>query len=185
MVQGRGIDASLNNTGVKQAKQVYKALKNIHFDVVFTSTLVRTHQSVKEFLDQGLEHHILEGLDEISWGDQEGVKADQEALNLYAATVRGWREGSLDLRVGGGETPVEVMERQKIAFEQILADPGESVLVCMHGRAIRVLLSWLLNYPLNYMDGFPHQNCAYYKVVYRGADFFIEEFNETAHLLTI
>jgi len=182
MVQGRGVDASLNETGISQASQVYEALKSIRFDAVFTSSLVRTHQTVKHFLDAGLEHIELDGLDEISWGNQEGVKASQEAKNLYGNTVKAWRKGQLHLSVGGGETPVEVMNRQQKAWNQILEHPGDQFLVCMHGRAIRVLLSWLLGYPLNYMDGFPHQNCAYYKLIFRGSDYFIAEFNETAHL---
>ena len=184
MVQGRGIDASLNETGIHQASQVYHALKNITFEVVFTSTLVRTHQTVKDFLtnDKDLKHIELEGLDEISWGDQEGVYANGEARNLYAETVKGWQKGALHLNVGGGESPVEVMDRQKEAWSVIADHPAQHILICMHGRAIRILLSWLLNYPLNYMDGFPHQNCAYYKVIGRESDYFIDEFNQKAQL---
>ena len=183
MVQGRGIDASLNKTGKGQANQVYEALKEVPFDVVFTSTLVRTHQTVKAFLNDGLPQIVLDGLDEISWGNQEGAKADQEARNLYAETVKGWRRGELHLNVGGGETPIEVMKRQKQAWDTITDHPAKNILICMHGRAIRVLLSWLLNYPLNYMDGFPHQNCAYYKIIGREKDLFIDEFNQIKHLV--
>ena len=182
MVQGRGIDAPLNETGIHQARKAYEALNGIPFDVVFTSTLIRTHQTVRDFTDNGLDHIILEGLDEISWGDQEGVKADKEARNLYAEAVNGWRGGDLHLRVGGGETPLEVMRRQKEAWSSIMNYFASNILICMHGRAIRVLLSWLLSYPLSYMDGFPHQNCAYYKIVSRGCDFFVDDFNQTAHL---
>ena len=182
MVQGRGVDAFLNETGVEQARRAYHALKEIPFKTAFTSTLVRTHQTVNGFLNDGLQHIILEGLDEISWGDQEGVKASLEAKNLYAQTVQSWREGKLELNVGGGESPIEVMRRQEEAWKQIVDCPDDHILICMHGRAIRVLLCWLLNYPLNYMDGFPHQNCAYYKLVLRGGDLFVDEFNQTAHL---
>lgn len=181
-VQGRGVDASLNDTGHQQAQQVYRALGDIPFDVVFTSNLVRTHQTVAPFLEKGLLHKKLAGLDEISWGDQEGLKASPEALNHYADVVNSWRKGDLNLRVGGGETPTEVMERQKEAFEEIGRHKGECILICMHGRAIRILLCWLLNYPLQYMDGFPHQNGAYYKLVKRPKDYFVAQFNETGHL---
>ena len=182
MVQGRGVNASLNETGILQANLVYEALKDIPFDAVFTSTLKRTFQTVTRFIENGLKHVSLEGLDEISWGDREGVKTNSEEKSRYAAIMEGWKNGDLNLRVGGGETPTEVMRRQQAAFKQIIEFPGDKILVCTHGRAMRILFSWLLNYPLNYMDGFPHQNCVYYKLIYRGNDFFIEEFNQTKHL---
>ncbi|MBC6401443.1 MAG: histidine phosphatase family protein [Ekhidna sp.] len=184
MVQGRGVDASLNETGISQTNLVYDALKDVPFDVIFTSSLKRTHETISPFIENGLglNHISLGGLDEISWGDREGIKTNLEAKNHYVMIINGWRSGNLSLRAGGGETPMEVMKRQQAAFKQIINFPGNKILVCMHGRAMRVLFCWLLNYPLNYMDGFPHQNCAYYKLIYRDNDFFIDEFNQIGHL---
>ena len=62
----------------------------------------------------------LDGFDEISWGNQEGKEAFMEMKNLYAETVNGWRSGNLTLNVGGGESPIQVMERQKEAMKQVL-----------------------------------------------------------------
>lgn len=182
MVQGRGVDAPLNDTGRNQAQKVYQSLKSISFDAVFTSELQRAQQTVAPFIADGITHFTDEGFDEISWGNQEGVQADPAALNLYAETVKGWREGKLELNVGGGESPIEVMERQKKAMNNLINCKGEIILLCMHGRAMRILLCWLLNYPLNYMDGFPHENCAYYKLIYRDRDYFIDGFNIQDHL---
>lgn len=182
MVQGRGVDAPLNETGRSQAEKAYQHLKEVPFDIVYTSELKRAMQTIEKFVADGLEHKKHSGLDEISWGNQEGVKADLEAKNMYAATVQGWKEGKLDLNVGGGESPLEVMERQKVAMEQILKEEAETILICMHGRAMRILLSWLLNYPLQFMDEFPHDNCAYYKLIYNGSEFVIDEFNVQDHL---
>ena len=181
MVQGRGVDASLNETGRTQADKVFHHLREVSFDVVYTSALVRTHQTAKGFIDAGIPHRVHDGFDEISWGSQEGVEATTEAKTLYARTVQSWQDGKLHLNVGGGESPIQVMERQKVAMQEVLDFEGSTILVCMHGRALRVLLCWLLNHSLRYMDGFPHDNCAYYKLTYRG-DFVIEEFNVKEHL---
>lgn len=182
MVQGRGINASLNDTGRAQALKVSDALKDILFDQIYASALVRTHETVKEFCDKGIPMKALSGFDEISWGNQEGVQATTAERTFYANTVEEWGKGNLDVNVGGGETPIEVMHRQKDAFQEVLDSDAESILICMHGRAMRILLCWLLNYPLNYMDGFPHQNCAYYKLEYRKGSFFVANFNEVNHL---
>lgn len=182
MVQGRGVNASLNKTGREQAIKAFNALRDTSFDSIYTSSLIRTHETVAPFLNNGLELISHAGFDEISWGNQEGKEATMESKNLYAETVNGWRNGQLSLNVGGGENPLQVMERQKEAMNVVMIDPGERILVCMHGRAMRILLCWLLKYPLNYMDGFPHDNCAYYQLISHNESFFVKRFNEVAHL---
>lgn len=182
-MQGRGVDASLNELGRLQAEKTFEHLKSISFEAVFTSELKRAQQTVHRFIEKGIPHIRHGGFDEISWGDQEGVKADPAARSLYAETIQGWKEGKLELNVGGGESPLEVMERQKEAMVQVLSSSAEIILICMHGRAMRILLCWLLNYPLNYMDEFPHDNCAYYKLIYREDDFLIDGFNVQDHLV--
>ena len=148
------MDASLNETGRTQADKVFHHLREVPFDVIYTSALVRTHQTAKGFIDAGITHRVHDGFDEISWGSQEGVEATTEAKTLYARTVQSWQEGKLHLNVGGGESPIQVMERQKVAMKEVLEFEGSTILVCMHGRALRVLLCWLLNHSLRYMDGF-------------------------------
>lgn len=182
MVQGRGVNASLNENGVNQARKAGKYLSSVGFDSVFTSELIRTRETVNEFSLNGTPVKSHNGFDEISWGNQEGKVASYDAKNLYAETVNGWRRGDLHLNVGGGENPIEVMERQKVAMELVLANNAQNTLICMHGRAMRVLLCWTLNYPLNYMDGFPHQNCSYYALGFRNGSYFLKEFNQTVHL---
>ncbi|HLS39123.1 MAG TPA: histidine phosphatase family protein, partial [Sphingobacterium bovisgrunnientis] len=42
IVQGRGVNTSLNDSGRKQADAFFNAYKHIPFDKIYTSTLVRT-----------------------------------------------------------------------------------------------------------------------------------------------
>lgn len=183
MVQGRGVNASLNEQGRKQASRAGHHLSEIQFDAVYTSALIRTQETVAQFGLNGTPSFEHDGFDEISWGNQEGQVASYDAKTLYADTVNGWRRGELTLNVGGGENPIEVMERQKKAMQMVLENDSENVLICMHGRALRVLLCWTLNYPLNYMDGFPHQNCGYYVLGYRKSSFYLKAFNQVDHLM--
>lgn len=181
MVQGRGVDAPINETGRTQAKKAYDRLKEVNFDTVYTSTLLRTHQTAKSFIESGIPHKVHSGLDEISWGSHEGVMPDLVAKNDFNATIEAWKDGKVDLNIGGGESPLDVMKRQKVAMKEILAGDASTILICMHGRAMRILLSWLINQPLKDMDNFPHTNCGYYKLTYQGT-FAIDEFNVTDHL---
>lgn len=179
MVQGRGVDASLDDTGIKQAELACNRMLNLSIERVYTSKLKRTHETVSKL---GMPFDQFEGFDEISWGDQEGVVASMEERNKYADTVKAWRKGQLNLNIGGGESPIDVMKRQKIAMNDVLSQDFSTALVCMHGRAIRILLCWLLKYPLNYMDGFPHANCCYYSLDFTGSQVRLHDFNVTNHL---
>jgi len=58
----------------------------------------------------------------------------------------------------------------------------KTVLICMHGRALRLLLCWLTGKPLTEMESFPHQNLVLYKLTYNGNKFEIVDFNNAQHL---
>lgn len=183
MVQGRGIDAPLNDLGKRQAEAFYKQYRHENFDHIYVSTLQRTYQSVEHFIDNGLPYTQLAGLDEISWGSQEGVKFSSETMSAYQSTVDLWKAGNLEASVGEGESPNQVMERQKTAMSHILRQPGErQVLICMHGRAIRILISWLLGHSLSLMDEFPHHNLGLYQLFFTDDHYQLEKVNDTNHL---
>ncbi len=185
-VQGRGVDAPLNETGRLQSLAFYERYKSEAFDRVYVSTLQRTQQSVEQFIAGGIPYTKLEGLDEISWGNKEGLPFLPEAHSHYLATVEAWQRGELDTKIGGGESPNEVMRRQREAIQHILSQEDErKVLVCMHGRAIRILVCWLLGYPLQYMDNFGHSNLGLYIVHYNHGRFSLVTSNETSHLVNL
>lgn len=183
MVQGSGIDAPLNENGRLQANKFHAAYGRESFDKIYISSLQRTYQSVEKFIDQGISYEKLSGLNEISWGSQEGKEFSEESSKLYHQTVTDWKGGNLDATVGGGESPNQVMARQKEAMEIILSNPDErKVLICMHGRAMRIMLTWMLNYGLEKMDMFEHSNLGLYEVIHTGTMFRIDRFNDTSHL---
>lgn len=185
VVQGSGIDASLNEVGYFQAEAFYRAYRHVAFDRVYTSVLRRTIQSVQQFLNDGLPHTSLAGLNEINWGIKEGKVANSEDHAYYASVVKAWRQGRLNEAIEGGESPLMVLERQKPALERILAaEEEETVLVCMHGRAMRIFLCLMLERELQQMDDFPHDNLCLYLLQYdySTGKFFLELSNDQSHL---
>ncbi|MVN21999.1 histidine phosphatase family protein [Mucilaginibacter arboris] len=183
IVQGRGMNTDLNDTGRKQGEAFYKAYKNVPFDKIYTSTLKRTNQTVKHFIDSGIPWQQLAGLDEMAWGDYEGKAVSEETRGRFKKIMQSWKDGDLDVRFENGESPNEVQERQKEAMKEIMGHPEETtVLICMHGRAMRLLLCLLNNRPLTEMDNYPHRNTTLYRVNFDGEKFHIEDFNNTDHL---
>jgi probable phosphoglycerate mutase len=182
IVQGRGVDSDLNEVGMQQAHSFYKAYHHVPFDKIFTSTLKRTHQTVQHFIDKGIEWEQLPGLDELDWGRNEGRVASLEMRNEFYELTKKWMEGQLDQHFEGGETPIEVNLRQKEAVEHILKTSANKVLICMHGRALRLLLCHLTNKPLSMMDTFPHSNVTLYRLKYHPqGNFELLDFNNTDH----
>lgn len=183
IVQGSGVDSSLNATGQSQANAFYEKYQNVAFDKIYTSTLKRSFESVKGFIDLGIPHEKLSGLNEISWGVREGEEITPEEDKYYHRMLANWQKGETHHRIEGGESPEDVVIRQKEAMKHILAQENEdTVLICMHGRAMRILMTHLLNYPLSEMDAFEHQNLCLYLLHYTGSLFRVEKYNDTVHL---
>lgn len=182
-MQGRGVNSPLNETGFKQAQAFYEAFNHVPFDKVYTSTLLRTKQTVKPFLDLGIPTEELEGLDEISWGIYEGKEQDETIMTGFDRVVSSWREGNLDLGIERGESPNQLVARQKEAISYMLEQENEQqVLVCMHGRAMRIMLCHLTGVPVRLMDDFPHTNTALYVLEYREGVFTIADHYNVKHL---
>ena len=183
IVQGSGVDSSLNDTGRRQAAQFFEAYGTVPFDKVYTSALRRTQESVQRFLDLGLPHEAHAGLNEISWGVREGTRITLEEDAEYRQVLADWDAGRTHARLLGGESPDEVATRQRPFIELLKARRDEeAVLVCMHGRAMRVLLCQLLNYPLSCMEGFEHSNLCLYKLEFTGTVFTMKNFLDVSHL---
>lgn len=183
MVQGSGVDSSLNNLGFLQAQAFFEAYRHLPFDKVYTSKLQRTAQSLQGFIEQGVPWQSLYGLNEISWGDKEGRPLTPEDDLQHEQMVKAWRSGDLSWSAPGGESPLQVMERQRVAWDYIMSHTHEElVVVGMHGRAIRILLSWLLEVPLSEMDQFPHQNLCLYHLRYQHGRYEVLKANDVSHL---
>ena len=183
IVQGSGVDSSLNANGRAQAQAFYEAYKEVHFDKIYTSSLKRTKESVQSFLDLGIPNESLSGLNEISWGTKEGQRITPNEDAYYHWMLNQWQLGNTQERIEGGESPEDVTRRQEVALNRILSQTQEqTILICMHGRALRILLCLLLNYPLKSMDMFEHHNLCLYLVEYTGSLFSVRKYNDTTHL---
>ena len=183
IVQGRGVDSSLNEIGQKQAADFYSCYQAVPFDKVYTSNLRRTMETVSGFINDGIGHHALPGLDEIHWGSKEGKPFDEKDHQEYQEVTEQWSRGNTHLRIAGGESPDQVQTRQKESLDHIMSNGHEqTVLICMHGRAIRIFLCLLLDYPLKHMNLFPHHNTGLYRITYTGSYFRLDKANCISHL---
>ncbi len=183
IIQGRGRDTDLNNEGRRQASQFYNDYKDVPFDKIYISALKRTQQSIQQFIDLGIPYEKLPGLDELGWGIFEGQPSTRATKAAFLKIIREWVAGKLDTKFENGESPNEVKLRQIEALQIIMSHTEEqNVLICMHGRAMRLFLCLLIGKPLTEMEDFPHQNLVLYKVTFDEEKFEITDFNNAKHL---
>ncbi len=183
IVQGSAVNSSLNETGRAQAQAFYEAYKHIAFDAVYTSALNRSIESVQAFIDNSIPHFIRPGLNEISWGDMDGKVATATEHNEYKELLARWQQGDIECKRWGGESPVDVQKRQEPVIQEILASPHKTILICMHGRAIRILLSLITKTSLAEMDQFEHGNLCLYILEGSVQGIEITSSNDQRHLL--
>lgn len=182
IVQGSGVNSSLNETGRAQAQAFYDYYKEVPFDRIYTSALIRTSESVDGFIKSGIPTENRKELNEISWGEMDGKLVTGSDRNDYWDLLDKWKGGDINFSMWGGESPVTVQNRLKVVIKEWESLDAQTILVCMHGRAIRILLSTLMNTSLVEMDQYQHSNLCLYKLSFRGGVYQIEEANNVEHL---
>ncbi len=182
IVQGSGVDSPLNATGLKQAALFYEKYRDLALQKVYISGLQRTYQSVAQFIEHGLPYEKTSALNEISWGEYDGKLDTNDQDSVYWTILNRWKTGDLKAKVAGAENPEEVRERLLPFVKQLLVSSEQEVLICMHGRAMRVLLSILMDTPLHEMDYFSHSNLCLYMLEWKEGQVSILKENDTSHL---
>jgi broad specificity phosphatase PhoE len=182
IVQGSGVDTDLNDTGRSQAKAFFDKYKDVPFKKIYTSALKRTTQSVQGFIDLGIPVEALKDFNEISWGSKDGRIVTVGDDNEYQKMLAEWEKGNMDVCVAGGESPRQVQKRLLNGLELVLSRPEEDlILICMHGRAMRILLSTVFNYDLACMNHFSHHNLCLYELQHTGTMYSLLKFNDLTH----
>lgn len=183
LLQGRGIDAPLNETGQSQANQLAGYLSNYEATSLISSSLRRAWQTAS-FYEKKTELTVQKNrdLDEMDFGDFEGVSMKEIAKELDDLQ-NGWMGGDVSLRVPGGESPKEVFERADFAARSYISGAKtNTVMLFVHGRLIRILLSEWLGYGLKNMHKIEHQNGAVNQLVLKNGNFEPLYLNKTDHL---
>ncbi len=181
IVQGRGVDAPLNETGIMQARAFYDHYHHVPFEAVFTSTLIRTHQTVEPFIHKSGRWIVSPDIDEIGWGTHEGRKGTPAMLQRYDEMIREWQRGNLDASLPDGESAASLYHRISRFLKELTRRTETNILVCTHGRTLRCLMCIWKNEPPGNMELYDHANTGVFKLKWDGRFHLLSE-NDTAHL---
>ena len=179
LIQGSEVDSSLNEIGKQQSDLFFDYYKDINFQKIYISGLKRTFQTVQRFIDIGIPFEKFDEFNEISWGVNQGQHDD---LKEYKELTESWKNGYLDYKFDMGESPNEMVIRLMKGFEKIIKENFSKVLICIHGRALRIILSKLIDNDLRKMDKYNHSNTGLYILNYNKEIFSLKLSNDRTHI---
>jgi broad specificity phosphatase PhoE len=176
-----GLDTPLTQKGQKQIAELSEKLRNIHFDAIFSSTMLRAKQSAQIIaLDHKLAVETIHALRERHYGILEGKRGKQiyqQMQNLFnERSVLAYNERIKFKFSDDYESDQEVMGRYITALREIaIAYIDKTVLIVSHVSAMKNLLYHLAYARHNDMEGQAIDNSGYIHLRSDGVDFFIEE----------
>lgn len=184
IVQGGGVDSDLNEKGLQQGRAFFEAYKHIPFEKIYCSGLKRTYQTIHFFEQEGYEIARHEGVNEFNWGDLEGREADAETKRWFREITAAWEKGELEVGIPNGETPISAWKRCEPFFQYLFETHKEgNILICTHGRTLRIILSQLLGDGMENMHIYHHDNTGVnVLLVNQNGQIEVEVLNDLGHL---
>lgn len=182
IIQGKGVDSSLNAEGLQQSRAFYEHYRHLPLDIAYTSGLRRTIQTLEPFLDTGLEHVVARDLDEIGWGIFEGKAIEGAFKQVRRAVLRQWSLGNYDAAAPEGESARQIGLRLSRWIDRLRQSPHQNILVCTHGGILAFLMTLLREEPLSLMPGYKHRNTGLCRFFYDGDLFHSELHDDVQHL---
>ncbi len=188
IVQGRGVDVPLNDTGRAQARALALRAAGLGLDAVLASTLTRARETaaiVAEAVGIADIAHYAD-LEEQSSAVYEGTPATPQLKEASNSMRDRWLGGDYGYAVEGGESILDVQRRGLAAIDHIVAHhAGRRVMVVTHGRFLRILLASLLpEYGLPRMESLKHRNTSVNHLVLRDGRYEALRIDCIAHLDT-
>jgi len=174
-------DSNLTEKGIGQAKLIAKKFKNINFDAIFSSDLIRAKKTAEII---ALEHKIAvdtrEILRERNFGRLEGRKGDEikeELKDLFLKFENASDKEKLKFRyVPDMESDEELIGRLITFLREIaVVYSGKTVLIVSHGGMMRTLLIHLGYGRYNELPSGTIENTGYFILESDGVDFFIRK----------
>lgn len=138
-------DVPLTDAGREEALRCARLLGDLRFDVAYTSTLCRAHESLAITLAElGQTPPVIRdpALDERHYGDLQGLNKAEVERRLGVDQFQRWRR-SYDIAPPGGESLEATARRAVPFFDRAIGGDlrqAKTVLVVAHGNSLRAII---------------------------------------------
>lgn len=164
-MQGKS-DIPLNDFGRRLARDTRDGLKEVAFDIAYTSPLIRAKETAEIILgDRQIPLIEDERIQEIGFGEFEGLCCSKEGYNIPDPGFENFfsAPGSYHPPKGGESYP-DILRRLQSFLEELYGNKeleDKTVLIATHGAALRGMLVLMKQLPLEqFWIGGVHKNCA-------------------------
>ncbi|MBQ6051663.1 MAG: histidine phosphatase family protein [Clostridia bacterium] len=152
-------DVPLSSEGISQARETALLLKDVDFDVIVSSPLLRARKTAEIIA----EYHpsvpvvFMDGLRERSFGDWEGKEySDRSYIDFICLPE------NIFSAPDNGETIAVFYERVKNTLDEIkYSYPSKTVLAVAHGMVSRMINKAVNDIPFGEANKFLLPNCGY------------------------
>lgn len=178
-------DAGLTKKGRKQAKITAKALKNEHFDYIYSSNIPRAIATAYYVAKEKKQTvYIDSAFSEINFGVFEGLDYFK-LLKAHPEYAIARKNDYANISYEGGESVKECAKRFKNAILAIAKKhEGKKILVATHSVALGNFISYLqANFDEDKIGGVSLENCSISKVESDGKEIKLVYFNDCSHLV--
>ncbi len=180
MVDGQG-DPALRPEGQAQAEAVAARLKSHAIDVIYVTTMQRTHQTAAPLASAlGLTPIVEPDLREVHLGDWDGGEYRFRAAANDPAFVRARASGEWG-EIPGAETTAQLHARVARGLRRIAAaHPDQLVAVVVHGGVVGAALAVASGAQPFAFNGAANGSIS--RIVIHGDKMIVQGFNDCAHL---
>ena len=183
VLQGRGIDTSLSNTGQQQAAAVAEFLADRPLDAVISSPMKRARETADAIAQpHQLKASVLDNISECDVGRWEGrdwdsiMQDDAEAYSRFIDDpgIHGYPDG---------ESYQDVLDRVGTPIDNLLATHrGQTVALIAHNIVNRVYLARLMDWPISRAREIRQDNTGINVIRGRDDEITLMSFNVRFHL---
>lgn len=135
-------NTKLTGKGKEQILGSKDLLEGFNYEDIYYSPLTRTVESIELLKLDGI---MEEKIREINFGIFTG-KTFKEISEIYPLESKQWVEDSINYRIPEGESVLDVYNRVKGFFEQLIKKDKNALLVC-HDCVIRLAFCWIFDNP--------------------------------------
>ena len=159
------MDIPLAPEGIALAQKTGAALKDVPFDICFTSPLTRARQTAQFVLgDRNIPVIADRRIQEINFGNLEGSIFKDVRGNIISHQMEIFFEHPQDFaRPQNGENIADILKRTREFWMEKTTDPelaDKTILISSHGCAVRALLQNVYHDETHFWHGCVPPNCS-------------------------
>ncbi|BBE31492.1 phosphoglycerate mutase [Tepiditoga spiralis] len=177
------LDGELSEVGIEQARKLSNKLQNEKIDAIYSSKLKRAMKTADIIAEKhNLKVERYKEFNECKIELWNGYSIN-DVFTKFSSEFEEWANNPWTI-IEGVESMGNLQKRVVEKFLKIVKKHSEedTILIVSHGLALRTIIHWIFEMPLNKYRKIHLYNTSLTKIKYEKDTFSIEFLNDTSHL---